>query len=105
MRKVIMFNRILIDGFFAGPNGESHEWMKDDPQLTKTTHKMMKPDTVLLGRVTYQLFESYWPKIAADPNAPKDAKKLADELNEMKKIGCFKNAQRSYVGKYKGDQR
>lgn len=86
MRKVIMFNRISTDGFFAGPNGETHEWFIHDTDLDNATHKMMQPDTVLLGRVTYQLFESYWPKVATDPNAPKDLLKIANELNEMKKL-------------------
>ncbi len=44
------------------------------------------PDTVLLGRVTYQLFESHWPKVADDPNAPKEARITADELNRMTKV-------------------
>jgi dihydrofolate reductase len=86
MRKIIMFNRISIDGFFAGPNGETHEWFTLDPEVDKQSHKMMQPDSVLLGRMTYQLFESYWPKVATDPNAPADAKKISNELNEMTKL-------------------
>lgn len=86
MRKVIMFNRISMDGFFAGPNGESHEWFIQDQQVDKAAHEMMEPDTVLFGRVTYQLFEGHWPKMAKDPNAPKEAKATADELNKMNKL-------------------
>ncbi len=90
MRKVIMFNRVSVDGFFAGPNGEI-DWFVVDPELDKALHEMgqpdaVAPDTVLLGRVTYQLFESVWPKIAADPNAPKEARTTADELNRMTKV-------------------
>lgn len=90
MRKVIMFNRVSVDGFFAGPNGEI-DWFVVDPELDKALHEMGQPDvvapgTVLLGRVTYQLFESYWPKVAADPNAPKEARIIADELNQMTKV-------------------
>lgn len=90
MRKVIMFNRVSVDGFFAGPNGEI-DWFIVDPELDKALHEMgqpdtIPPDTVLLGRVTYQLFESVWPKVAADPNAPKEARIIADELNQMTKV-------------------
>jgi dihydrofolate reductase len=90
MRKVIMFNRVSVDGFFAGPNGEI-DWFIVDPELDKALHEngqpgTVAPDTVLLGRVTYQLFESYWPKVAADPNAPKEARIIADELNQMTKV-------------------
>jgi dihydrofolate reductase len=86
MRKVVMLNRISMDGFFAGPNGETHEWFINDPGVDKAVHKMMQPDTVLMGRVTYQLFESYWPKVATDPKAPKELKKISRELNEMTKL-------------------
>ena len=90
MRKVVMFNRISVDGFFAGPNGEI-DWFIADPELDKALHEMGQPgvappDTVLLGRVTYQLFESFWPKIAADPDVPIEARIMADELNRMTKV-------------------
>ncbi len=90
MRKVIMFNRVSVDGFFAGPNGEI-DWFIRDPELDKALHEMSRPGmvspgTVLLGRVTFQLFESVWPKIAADPKAPKDARTTANELNQMTKV-------------------
>lgn len=90
MRKIVMINRVSIDGFFAGPNGEI-DWFVRDPELDKALHEMshldaVPPDTVLLGRVTYQLFESVWPQIAADPNSPKEARVTADELNQMTKV-------------------
>lgn len=86
MRKIIVFNRLSMDGFFSGPHGESHEWMVQDHSLENESHQMMQPDTVLMGRVTYQLFESHWPKVAEDPQAPEEARKIGGELNEMKKI-------------------
>jgi len=86
MRKVVMFNRISIDGFFAGPNGQSHEWFINDPKVDKAAHKMMQPDTVLFGRVTYQIFENHWPKVAKDKKAPKEARATGKELNKMKKL-------------------
>jgi dihydrofolate reductase len=86
MRKVITFNRVSIDGFFAGPNGESHEWFINDPKVDKAAHKMMQPDTVLFGRVTYQIFENHWPKVVKDKKAPKEARATGKELNKMKKL-------------------
>jgi dihydrofolate reductase len=78
MRKVIVLNRISIDGFFAGPNGEI-DWFIHDPEVDKAAHEMMSPDTLLLGRVTYQMFESY-------PHAPKEARTTANELDQMTKV-------------------
>jgi len=85
MRKIIMLNRVSLDGFFAGANGEI-DWFVPDPEVEKAAHEMMQPDTLLLGRVTYQLFESYWPQVAMDPNAPKEALVLANELAQMTKV-------------------
>jgi dihydrofolate reductase len=85
MRSVVMFNRISLDGFFAGPNGEI-DWFIHDSELDKALHGIGKSDILLFGRVTYQLFESVWPKLAADPNAPKEAKATALELEKMTKV-------------------
>lgn len=57
-----------------------------DPDLDKAVHEMMQPDTVLLGGVTYQLFDSYWPNVMRDPNASKEERILANELNQMTKV-------------------
>jgi dihydrofolate reductase len=86
MRKIIVFNRISIDGFFSGPHGETEEWFIADRKVEKAAHKIMNIDTVLMGRKTYQLFESVWPKIAEDPGAPAKDKTIAEELNKMTKI-------------------
>jgi len=86
MRKIIMFNRVSMDGFFAGSHGESHEWFIQDQEVDKAAHEMMEPDTVLFGRVTYQIFENHWPKQLSDPKATKEAKATANELKKMTKL-------------------
>src|SRR5262245_36563806 len=86
MRKVIMLNRISVDGLFSGPRGESHEWFVDDPKVTQAAHEMMDPDTLLLGRITYQQFERVWPKIGADPKSPDAQRRIAKELDTMNKV-------------------
>jgi dihydrofolate reductase len=94
MRKVIVFNRVSLDGFYAGADGSIDWFVRDpevdkyvrDPQGDKAAHEMMQPDTVLFGRVTYQQFESYWPTVAKDPGAPKEARSMANDLNQMTKV-------------------
>ena len=85
MRKIVVFNRITVDGFFAGPNGEI-DWFIHDPEVNKASHRMMKPDTILFGRVTFELFESYWPNVINDPSAHEEVRALAKELTQMTKI-------------------
>ena len=94
MRRLIVLNRVSVDGFFAGPNGEI-DWFVADPELDKVVREptpgvdkaeAQVMDTVLLGRVTYQMFENYWPKILTKPRASKAEIAIANELTRMEKI-------------------
>lgn len=85
MRKVIVFNSVSIDGYYAGLNNET-DWFVHDLEVNKAAHEMMDPDTILFGRTTYQMFENYWPHAAKDPHAPEEIKAMGTELNEMTKI-------------------
>ena len=85
MRKIIVMNRVSLDGFFAGPNGEI-DWFIHEAEVEKAAHEMMRPDTVLFGRKTYQMFESHWPRVAQDANASQGERVIAKELDQMTKI-------------------
>lgn len=85
MRNVVMLNRISLDGFFAGPNGEI-DWFIHDPEVDKAAHGVGQADTVLFGRETYQMFERAWPPMLRDPNAPEPARRTAQELQQMTKM-------------------
>ena len=54
------------------PQGEM-DWMEEffDEALANYESELEKTvDTTLFGRVTYQGFESYWPKVAPRPCIP-----------------------------------
>lgn len=85
MRKLIVMNRISLDGFFAGPQGEI-DWFIPDPEVDAAVHAMMSPDTLLLGRLTYEMFYGFWPQAAADPAAPEGVRRTAEELRQMHKV-------------------
>jgi dihydrofolate reductase len=85
LRKLVMFNRVSLDGFYAGPNG-SIDWFIRDSEVDRALRQGAKSDTLVLGRVTYQLFENVWPRMAADPNAPEEARSTGKELNQMTKV-------------------
>jgi len=92
MRKIVMINWVSLDGFFAGPNGEI-DWMIRDPEVDQALHEPKAgetesagSDTMLLGNVTYTMFENSWPQIAKDPHAPDELHKLADEVIGMTKL-------------------
>lgn len=94
MRRIVMINWISIDGYFAGTHGEI-DWIIRDPEVDRALREPRDGSdpsesggsgTMLLGNVTYTLFENSWPPIAKDPNAPEDMHKLADEIARMTKI-------------------
>lgn len=94
MRRIVMFNWVSIDGFFAGPNGEI-DWIIRDPEVDRAVRETgaenspsesAGSDTMLLGGSTYALFENTWPHIAKDPGASESMHKMADEVTRMTKI-------------------
>jgi dihydrofolate reductase len=61
MRKIIAFNLVTIDGFFAGPNGEI-DWHNYDDEMGMYSIEQMKSlGGLIFGRTTYELMASYWP--------------------------------------------
>ena len=61
MRKIIVSNMVSLDGFIAGPAGEL-DWFVWDKDLERITAEMMgSVDTILFGRVTYEMMADYWP--------------------------------------------
>ncbi len=82
MRKIIVSNYVTIDGFFAGPNGELDWFVWDDEMAKFSTDQLKTVDTILLGRVTYQLFADYWPT----PAAYKENPIIAPMMNDLQKI-------------------
>ncbi len=102
-----MLNRVTLDGFFAGPNGEI-DWFIPDSEIDKELIEEKKagtPDTILFGRVTYEMFENYWPKVAEGATnlnySPKDEgaqaaeRKIADSLTKMRKIVFSKTLKKA----------
>ncbi|MEU9826048.1 dihydrofolate reductase family protein [Micromonospora chersina] len=85
MRKVVVFNRVTLDGVFAAPDGNV-DWFVRDPEVDEAAHALMSPDTLLLGRATYEMLERAWRPALEDPGAPKQARQTAEELTRMDKL-------------------
>jgi dihydrofolate reductase len=88
MRKVIVLNRISVDGYFASNDQAAWgmDWFVQDPEVDKATHERIHADTLLLGGITFKGFEMMWVPVMKDPNAPQPMKALAQELTNMKKV-------------------
>jgi len=82
LRKVIVFNLISVDGFFEGPNRDIN-WHYVDNEFNDFSIEQLKTaDTLLFGRVTYQLMESYWPT----PDGLRDDPNVAGLMNQTPKF-------------------
>jgi dihydrofolate reductase len=72
MRKIIYWVHSSIDGHIAGPNGE-FDWPTVGPELFGYSEAINEQvDTLLYGRVVWEMMAAYWPTADADPAAADD---------------------------------
>ncbi len=75
MRKIIVLSMITLDGVMQAPGGSKEDaaggfkyggWTEPygDEVYGKVVRKELKPADYLLGRKTFKIWESYWPKHA-----------------------------------------
>jgi dihydrofolate reductase len=83
---------MTLDGFSTGPNGEM-DWLPpfNNEELWRDLHEEMwnnlrTVDTLLLGRVTYQIWEKYWPAAATNPSSTKNDIEFSRYAEETQKI-------------------
>jgi dihydrofolate reductase len=70
MRKLFAFNMVTLDGFFEGPDRDI-SWHNTDEEFNQFANEQTSAvDTILFGRVTYELMAGYWPTPAAFENDP-----------------------------------
>ena len=67
MRKIILLMHVSLDGFVSGPNGEIDWIIHTEEEQNYVTDFLNTVDTVLFGRVTYQMMECFWPTVHAHP--------------------------------------
>jgi len=96
-RRIVTFNWVTVDGYFAGPDGNL-EWVVPDEEQAKAAAEGIPGfDTVLFGRRTYELFEGFWRHAVVDasgtgpdPHHPGQRSRehgaIAMALNRMTKL-------------------
>jgi len=78
-----------LDGYFEGPDHDL-SWHHVDEEFNDFAVKQMQEaDTILFGRRTYQLMESYWPSKAGLEDDPE----VAHLMNEIPKVVVSKSLQ------------
>jgi len=77
MRKLIMWNMVTVDGYFEGP-GHDLGWFVFDDELEKyILETQATADTLLFGRLTYEMMADYWPSAEGA---------IADFMNPARKV-------------------
>jgi dihydrofolate reductase len=86
MKKIILWINISLDGFIEGPNGEMDWISKDEEGWDDINDFKRTVDTILIGRVNYQGFVSYWPSAARSTTLPKSESDHARWIEDTHKI-------------------
>jgi|HubBroStandDraft_5_1064220.scaffolds.fasta_scaffold89288_1 dihydrofolate reductase len=96
MRKIIWLLDISLDGFMSGPNG-GLDWAgahMNDELWDDLNALLARSDAALFGRVTYQLFEQYWPAVPRNPASPKNERDFWQWIDPTPKIVASKTLRR-----------
>jgi len=82
MRRLTVFNLVTLDGFFAGQGGDI-AWHNVDEEFQELANAASNSgNTLLFGRVTYELMAGFWPT----PEAIKTDPVVAAGMNKAEKI-------------------
>ncbi len=85
MRKIIVYNIISLDGYHTGPGNDASVMF---PMMGKVfdsynAELLSAADLFLVGRVSFQLFNSFWPEVAKNP----DSDEWTPEQRELSQAG------------------
>ena len=94
MRKIVVFDRVSADGYYSATDGNLN-WAVPEPELDKAAAGSLDgAGTMLFGRRTYDMFESFWPNVLGDgPTAP-DPHAAGRHNAEMHAMAVWINAAR-----------
>jgi len=81
MGKLIAAMNMTLDGFC------NHEGMIADDEIHQHYNELLSnAGTLIYGRITYQLMESYWPTVVKNPTGNKPADEFAVLIDNISKI-------------------
>lgn len=81
MRKLIAAINMTLDGFC------NHTAMIADEEIHQHYNELLSnADTLIYGRITFQLMESYWPSVVKNPTGNKPTDEFAVLIDNISKI-------------------
>lgn len=93
MAKLIALMHISFDGFAAGANGEM-DWITHDQEIFEhVSNYISKAEAGVYGPKTFQMMESYWPKMLNSAESDELEIKHAKWYQNAKKIVCSRTVK------------
>jgi dihydrofolate reductase len=93
MRELIVSNMMSLDGYYEGPGKNvmalfDYRWdyPTDESFDAYNAERLHAADTLLLGRVSYDGFKSFWPSVADDPDATPLQREISHLNNAIEKV-------------------
>ena len=65
-RRIVTFEWVTADGYFAGPDGNLDWVVPDEEQAKAAARDIPNFDTVLFGHRTFEIFEGFWGHVVVD---------------------------------------
>ncbi|MDY9926913.1 dihydrofolate reductase family protein [Methanosarcina sp.] len=96
VKRIIASEMITLDGYFAGQDGEIDWFFWNEEMAQSAIDLISTADTLLFGRVTYELMASYWP--SASP--PTEDPIIIDKMNNLPKIVFSRALKKVEWGKW-----
>jgi len=93
MRKLIVSNMMSLDGYYEGPGKNvmalfDYRWdyPTDESFDAYNAERLHAANTLLLGRVSYDGFKSFWPSVADGPDATPLQREISHLNNAIEKV-------------------
>lgn len=86
MREIILIVHTSLDGFVANEKGGFDDFEPGEDNLSFVTEISKEADTILAGRITYEMLDGYWPYAGKKSGATKAEITYSDWYNTANKI-------------------
>ena len=96
-RRIVMFNWMTANGYFAGADGNLDWVVPDDEQAKAAVDGIPLVDTVLFGRRTYEIFEKFWSHAGDDSSTAPDPHHHGERTKEHRAVAIWLNEMTKLV--------
>jgi dihydrofolate reductase len=96
MRRIVAFDHVSADGYFTTGEGPL-DWVVQEPELERLGDRLSGTGTILFGRRTYDMFESFWPHALDDDTTAPNPHARGQRSPEMRAMAVWINEAHKLV--------